>query len=105
MGSMQRRKGSRVEREIVNFFKEKGLQARRIPLSGSSWIKGDILLHEKYKCEVKARKDGFKQIYEWLEGNDFLFIKANRKKVLVIMEIEKFIDLLKTQTLSEEQLK
>ncbi|RMD47622.1 MAG: hypothetical protein D6834_00535 [Aquificota bacterium] len=99
MGKMQRRKGYRVENEIVNYLKKHGIPAKRVPLSGSAdGFKGDILIDESLKCEVKARKDGFKQIYDWLEGNDYLFLKANRKKVLVVMEIDEFIELLKTQS-------
>ena len=94
MGRMQRNKGNRVEREIVNYLKENGIPAKRVPLSGSAnGFKGDIIIDGNLKAEVKARKDGFKQIYDWLEGNDYLFIKANRKPVLVVMTIEEFIKL------------
>lgn len=96
---MQKRKGSRVEREIVNYLNNKGIPAKRVPLSGSTGFKGDIIIDGSLRCEVKARKDGFKQIYKWLEGNNYLFIKANRKPVLVIMEIDEFIKLLKEEVL------
>ena len=96
MGKMQRNKGNRVEREIVNYLKDNGIPAKRVPLSGAAeGFKGDIIIDGSLRAEVKARKDGFKQIYDWLEGNDYLFIKANRKKVLVVMPIEDFIKLLK----------
>ncbi len=96
MGRMQRNKGNRVEREIVNYLKENGIPAKRVPLSGAAeGFKGDIIIDGSLKAEVKARKDGFKQIYDWLEGNDYLFIKANRKPVLVVMTIEDFIKKMK----------
>ena len=96
MGKMQRNKGSRVEREIVNYLKDNGIPAKRVPLSGAAeGFKGDIIIDGSLRAEVKARKDGFKQIYDWLEGNDYLFIKANRKPVLVVMEIDEFIRLIK----------
>ena len=92
---MQRDKGNRVEREIVNYLKENGIEAKRVPLSGASeGFKGDILIGD-LKAEVKARKDGFKQIYTWLEGNEILFIKANRKKVLAVVEIDFLVNLLR----------
>ena len=98
MSKMQRDKGNRVEREIVNFLKEKGIEAKRVPLSGAAeGFKGDIIIDGCLRAEVKARKDGFKQLYQWLEGNDYLFIKANRKKVLVVMTIDEFIKLLKEE--------
>lgn len=96
MGKMQRNKGNRVEREIVNYLKDNGIPAKRVPLSGAAeGFKGDIIIDGSLRAEVKARKDGFKQIYDWLEGNDYLFIKANRKPVLVVMEIDEFIKLIK----------
>ncbi len=96
MGKMQRDKGYRVEREIVNYLKNNGIPAKRVPLSGASeGFKGDIIIDGSLKAEVKARKDGFKQIYDWLGDNDYLFLKANRKPVLVVMHIDEFIKLLK----------
>ncbi|MCX7726217.1 MAG: hypothetical protein N2053_05160 [Chitinispirillaceae bacterium] len=101
MGKMQRDKGARVEREIVNILKNAGIDAKRVPLSGSSWMKGDILIQDIYRCESKARKSGFKQIYSWLSDNDFLFLKANNKKHLVVMDIETFIKIISAKTFAE----
>jgi len=96
MGRMQKRKGNRVEREIVNYLNKNGISAKRVPLSGAAeGFKGDIIIDGSIRAEVKARKDGFKQIYKWLEGNDYLFLKANRKPVLVVMMIEDFMKLFK----------
>lgn len=101
MSRMQRDKGNRVEREIVKYLKENGLQAKRVPLSGAAdGFKGDILIGN-LKAEVKARKDGFKQIYNWLEDNDVLFLKANRKKVLAVIDIDFFIKLLKESDIAK----
>jgi len=44
---------------------------------------------------VKARKEGFKEIYKWLFGKDFLFLRADRKEFLVVMNMEKFLELIK----------
>ena len=46
MSKMQRDKGKRFEREVVNTLKESGFfDAKRIPLSGlQAGFKGDILL-------------------------------------------------------------
>ena len=48
MSKMQRDKGKRFEREVVNTLKESGFfDAKRIPLSGlQEGFKGDILLKE-----------------------------------------------------------
>jgi len=97
MSKMQRDKGARVEREIVQKFKEIGLWAEKVPLSGAAGgsFSGDILV-EDYRVEVKARKDGtgFKLLYRWLGDNDFLVCKQDRTEPLVVMTIQTLGDLL-----------
>lgn len=91
-----RRKGYRTEHEIVKKLRGYGINTRRVPLSGGApFFSGDILIEingKEYKCEVKARKDGFKQIYKWLEERDLLLIKADRKEYLVIIPLDLFIN-------------
>jgi Holliday junction resolvase len=43
-GARHRRKGNRVERELVAYLRERGFAAERIPLSGSAGgsLSGDI---------------------------------------------------------------
>lgn len=80
MGLMQRQKGARVERELVQKLRLLGLDAKRIPLSGATeYAKYDVEVKftNGVKCsiEVKSRKDGFKKIYELAEkhpGASFL---------------------------------
>jgi Holliday junction resolvase len=96
MGKMQRDKGARFEREIVNKLEFHDIKAKRVPLSGASWLKGDIIANlnnEDYVFELKKRGNGFKQIYEWIDEPDALIICADRKKPLVIMEFDNFCDL------------
>lgn len=96
MGKMQRDKGARFERECVNKFEFHDIKAKRVPLSGASWLKGDIIANlnnEDYVFELKKRGNGFKQIYEWIDEPDALIICADRKKPLVIMEFDNFCDL------------
>jgi len=45
--------------------------------------------------EVKVRKSSFKKLYEWLENQDLLFVKMDRKPYLVVMNLETFSKLLK----------
>ena len=100
MGRMQRNKGARVEREIVQRFIDIGLHAEKIPLSGAAGgsFSGDLLVGGR-KVEVKARKDGtgFKLLYRWLGDNDFLVCKQDRTEPLVIMTIQTLGDLLDEQ--------
>lgn len=98
MGKMQKRKGYRTEHEVETAFRKAGFDAARVPLSGASrFQKGDVILkvnENELVGEIKARADGFKQIYQWLEGKDFLVVKADRKPHLVILDMNLFIKLL-----------
>ncbi|OOC42175.1 hypothetical protein [Thermosipho sp. 1074] len=93
MGKSQRVKGYRGEYNLVKSLQEAGIDAKRIPLSGSvNGFKGDVVV-EGLVGEVKVRKDGFKRLYQWLENKDLLFLKADRKAYLVVLRIDDFIDL------------
>ena len=75
-------KGARTERGIVNALKASGIAAERVPLSGSvgGRFAGDIMLPLMGRdlcVEVKARADGFRELYGWLDGRDVLIVKAD----------------------------
>lgn len=98
MGKSQRDKGARFEREIVNKLKDQLIPAERVPLSGACGgkFKDDIyaeipsLKEEQWSFECKKRGDGFKQIYDWIDGSDGLFISADRKETLVVLSFNQF---------------
>lgn len=97
MGKFSRDKGARFERALVKILQDRGICAERIPLSGmgadrrgSARFKGDVsvpVLGTDQRFEAKSRATGFAQIYEWLGDNYGLFIKADRKEVLVVMRL------------------
>ena len=98
-GKSSRDKGLRVEREIVNALRELGVDAERVPLSGSAGgsFCCDINISKddpigKLVAEVKARKNGsgFKTIEKWMGNNDLIFLKKNNQKPMVIMNWELF---------------
>ena len=99
MGKSQRDKGYRGENSLRKLFIKNGIKCKRMPLSGGvKEYEGDLILEGnelKYKTEVKIRGNGFKSLYKWLEKNDFLFVKADRKNYLAIMDIDVFIYLIK----------
>jgi hypothetical protein len=67
----------------------------RVPLSGAvEGFEGDLLLEGK-KIEVKARHDGFKELYKWIEGKDLLALKADRRDFLMVMRLDDFVKLMK----------
>lgn len=83
-----------MEREIASM-----LNGIRVPLSGSTaYAKCDVEAYEM-RFEVKARKNGFKQIYDWIEKDhaDALVIKADRKKPLVVLPITTFKGLIERE--------
>jgi len=85
----RRRKGSRIERMVVQRHQESGIPAQRIPLSGAmANYKGDVQVGP-LRCEVKARKngEGFAVISRWLAGNDLLFLARDGiTQPMVVME-------------------
>ncbi len=87
-GAASKRKGSRIERELVHLHKLAGIDCKRVPLSGAvDGFKGDLRIVEDFTGEVKGRKTGrgFTVIERWLGDNDFLFLRQDRKKPLVVM--------------------
>jgi Holliday junction resolvase len=97
MGKMQRAKGARGERELVNLLIGAGHKARRTaPLQTFKQNDMPDVLAEiegkEVSFEVKLRKDSFKTIYKFLEGNDFLALKANGEKWLVVQPLEQYLE-------------
>lgn len=89
MGIKSRRKGYRLEHELVERLNGLGYKAERIPLSGGAKgsFSGDLLVNGK-RAEVKGRSSGFKNLYKWLEDRDILFVRADRKEWLVIQRLK-----------------
>ena len=90
-----RAKGARVELEAINLLKEAGVPAVRVPLSGHAGgqFGGDIAIGKK-RYEVKARNNGFKQLYQWLKGVDGLIVKGDREVPLAVIPLADYAALL-----------
>jgi hypothetical protein len=91
-GSGPRNKGVRTERGIVKVLQASGIAAARVPLSGAAGgrFAGDVLLPllgRDLCVEVKARADGFRELYSWLTARDVLIVKADRQEPLVIVRL------------------
>jgi Holliday junction resolvase len=104
-GARHRRKGDRVEREIVAAHKEIGIHAERYPLSGASRFRGsghDLDVYARgqdeapFVCEVKARKNGggFTVLEKWLGEFDALFLKRNNAEPIVVVPWRIWISLI-----------
>jgi Holliday junction resolvase len=90
-GRRSRAKGARTQRSIVNLLQGRGIAAVRVPLSAvGGRFAGDVVLPlmDRDLCvEVKARAEGFRELYKWLDGRDVLIVKADRREPLVIVRL------------------
>ena len=95
-GARHRRKGERIEREIVDRHKALGVHAERYPLSGASQFRGSAHDVDIYAigenqaplvAEVKARASGagFTTLEKWLGDYDALFLRRNGADPLVVL--------------------
>jgi hypothetical protein len=94
MGKASRDKGLRTERLIVKLLQDAGIAGERVPLSGSAGgrYSSDVtfpICGREWRAEVKCRAAGFKQLYDWLQGNDVLIIKGDRLPPLVVLDLRR----------------
>lgn len=101
-GKKSKRKGYTGEREIVQLLNKYGIKAERVPLSGAlkGKLSGDIdctIKGESKKIESKRRKDGFKELYKFIEQDDcdYIFMRADRKDWIVAMTFGEWLELVK----------
>jgi Holliday junction resolvase len=97
-GRKPRQKGNRFERALVRLLQDAGLGAERVPLSGSAGgsFSGDVsipLLGRDLVVEAKARANGFRELYGWLEGRDALIVRADRRDALVVVLLRLAIEI------------
>jgi Holliday junction resolvase len=115
-GTKHKRKGSRVERELVRAHLTIGVQARRMPLSGAAGgdFSGDFLLDLvtdglgkwtlRGECKARANGQGFKTLEGWLGTNDLLILRRDRAQPMVLLPWDTWARLLvRAQTSAESQ--
>lgn len=101
--SKSKAKGTRLESAIVKTLTDSGIEAERIPLSGSLGGKysSDVVIgsvdNPLYRIECKNRESIADYMWTYLEPVDFLVLKKNHKPALVVMELDQFIDLLRNK--------
>ena len=104
-GARHRRKGDRLEREIVARHQQLGIHCERYPLSGASRFRGsghdvDLYLFGRDEApivgEVKGRKNGagFTTLEKWLGEFDALFLRRNNADPLVVLPWRMWVRLL-----------
>jgi hypothetical protein len=81
-GCRSRDKGARTERAIAKVLRANGSRAYQ---PGHDIV---LSLSGRDLCvEVKARADGFRDLYNWLVGRDVLIVKADHKEPLVVLRM------------------
>lgn len=90
-GKRPKRKGTRAEREVL---KEAGLEARRVPPSGSApCYPGDLAAHlPGLVVVVKARRRF--GLEGWLEGRGLLVLRPDRKPPIAVLPLQQLLALL-----------
>ena len=102
------RKGYRAENQLERIFKQNGINAKRVPLSGgSTFAKGDIHIEKGSKTlrvEVKVRKDAFNILYNTLSvnSNNIISIEQPSLESLVLMRLTDLLSILRGELSLEE---
>ncbi len=85
---------------MVNLLKDGAISAHRISMVESGHaLKGDLLVQSKWKAEVKGGAQVPKFLYKARkDGEEILFMRRDREKWLVCMDLEWFIENLADKT-------
>jgi len=95
--------GRGFEYRVRDWFRRAGFEANRVPVSGAApAMKGDVVVKisegVELVIECKRRTGGYKELFKWLDetvdkGVDMLVLGVGRQKPVVIMRVDKFIEL------------
>jgi len=96
--------GRGFEYRVRDWFRRAGFEANRVPVSGAApAMKGDVVVKidedMELVLECKRRTGGYKEMFKWVgeadsKGISVLVIGVGRQKPVVVMQIDKFIELL-----------
>ena len=94
MTNRNKQRGYELEKETVDFWKSKGIAAKRVFASGQykhlgPEFEGDLML-AGYTVECKRKKTGFKFLYDSLaqDDSDMLVVREDRNHRIYIMTEE-----------------
>jgi len=101
--SKQRQKGTAYENKVRDMLNNGGIKAERSPqlthAKTNPELDADVVigsLDKPYaKVECKYRKSVPKSVYDWLDGNNFLFMKKIGREYddLVVMDADTFMEM------------
>ena len=96
--STSKQKGTRAENEVVRKFNEAGIDAKRQPMSGMlAGYKGDVVLPNGDRIEVKNRESIAEYLWTWLAQGDakYLVLRKNHRVPLAVMPLTELGELLR----------
>jgi len=93
-GNHSRTKGRRFEQELVNLFKDHGIDAKRVSMMETGHFdKGDVEIPENIKIEVKGGAQVPQFLYSARKKEEHvLCMRRDRMKWVVSMDLELFIE-------------
>lgn len=95
--SASKAKGTRAENEVVRKFNDAGIAAKRQPMSGMlADFKGDVVLPNGDRIEVKNRESIAEYLWTWLAQGDakYLVLRKNHKEPLVLLTLDDLLALM-----------
>lgn len=98
--SRSKDKGRRLETQVVDLLTSAGIPAERVPLSGGIGNKysDDVVIGSidspQARVECKNRESLAEYLWDYLDPVDYLVLKKNHKKPLVVMDFERFVALI-----------
>lgn len=97
MPNSSKRKGYKLEAELVKHFESWGLKAWR----GDGKVGRDVLVKIgddifRFECKARGSGSGFKTLARWLEGNDAIYMRADYETGMVTMPIGTLWGLMKS---------
>lgn len=99
-GTYSRNKGATFERAIVNEARERGLNAKRVPLSGATdYAKGDVEItpgfgDKPWVFELKRRKTLPAWLNDALGDNAGLILRADRHDAVAVIPLATLLGLM-----------
>lgn len=97
MGLKSKRKGRLAEQEVVRLARAAGLPAERTwqtaQATDPTLRRCDVLV-AGHKAQVKVAADGFRTLYDALDGVEMAFLRADRCSWLVLLPAEDYLRLL-----------
>jgi hypothetical protein len=96
-GRSSPQKGYRLENQTRIYLCERGLDCKRVPLSGAGDEKGDLRLVTGWGTTLKGECKSRAKLADWITGalgeNDFVVLKQDRGETLVMLRLPLFGDL------------